>query len=330
MQINKSNRESAGAVLLIAIAVTLGAGPVFASDQDETVSKFRLQDIPFDGRQAYEYLRQICAIGPRSSGSPGMAIQQRLVADHFRLLGAQVGFQEFTARNPRDDSTVPMANMIVQWHPDRSERILLCTHYDTRPLPDRDARNPNGILLGADDGASGVALLMELGKWMPRLESKYGVDFVLFDGSQFVFKEGTWKKAGDPRFLGAEYFARLYASESPPCKYRKAVLLDMVGNEDLQIYQEFNSMSWRDTRPLVDEIWRAAYRIGVREFVPARKHDVSDDHLKVHDLGKIPTCAIIDFDYPYWRTEQDTPQHCSPLALAKVGWVMLDWLGKAK
>jgi hypothetical protein len=125
MHINKSNRESAGAVLLIAIAVTLGAGPVFASDQDETVSKFHLKDIPFDGRQAYEYLRQICAIGPRPSGSPGMAIQQRLVADHFRRLGAQVGFQEFTARNPRDDSTVPMANMIVQWHPDRSERILL-------------------------------------------------------------------------------------------------------------------------------------------------------------------------------------------------------------
>jgi hypothetical protein len=72
------------------------------------------------------------------------------------------------------------------------------------------------------------------------------------------------------------------------------------------------------------------YRIGVREFIPTRKHDVSDDHLKVHDVAKIRTCAIIDFDDPHWRTEQDTPLHCSPLALPKVGWVMLDWLGKAK
>jgi hypothetical protein len=316
--------------LLIAGIVAIGFKPLVASAPKEPTSKFRLEDIPFDGRQAYEYLKRICAIGPRPSGSAGMAMQQRLIADHFRRLGAQVGFQYFSARNPRDDSEVPMANMIVQWHPDRTERLLLCTHYDTRPLPDRDGRNPNGVLLGADDGASGVALLMELGKWMPRLESKYGVDFVLFDGSQFIFKEGTWKKEGDPRFLGADYFARLYVTDTPPCKYRKAVLLDMVGNEDLQVYQEFNSMSWRDTRPLVGEIWQVAYRIGVREFVPTRKHSVSDDHLKVHDVGKIPTCAIIDFDYPYWRTEQDTPFHCSPLALAKVGWVMLDWLAHAK
>jgi hypothetical protein len=329
MFFNHRCRATAQVVLLIAVVAHISK-PLFASDAEAPASKFRLEDIPFDGRQAYEYLKQICAIGPRPSGSAGMAIQQRLVADHFRRLGAHVGFQEFSARNPRDDSQVPMANMIVQWHPDRTERILLCTHYDTRPYPDKDARNPMGILLGADDGASGVALLMELGKWMPRLESRYGVDFVLFDGSQFVSKEGTWKKEGDPRFLGADHFARLYATDSPPCKYRKAVLLDMIGNEDLEVYQEFNSMSWRDTRPLVDEIWQAAYRIGVREFVPTRKHSVADDHLKVHDVGKIPTCAIIDFDYAYWRTEQDTPFHCSPLALAKVGWVMLDWLAKAK
>jgi glutaminyl-peptide cyclotransferase len=323
---------SALAITGMLMAGRFATGPVAlsASSPDEHVSKFRLEEIPFDGREAFEYLKQICAIGPRPSGSRGMVVQQRMVADHFRRLGAQVTFQEFRARNPLDESEMPMANMLVQWHPDRMERILLCTHYDTRPYPDRDGRNPGGVLLGANDGASGVALLMELGKWMPRLENHYGVDFVLFDGSQFVFREETWKKKGDKRFLGAEFFSRTYVAEPPPYKYRKAVLLDMIGNGDLQVYHEYNSMSWRDTRPLVDEIWQAAYRIGVREFVPTRKHSVSDDHLKVHDLGKIPTCAIIDFDDPYWRTEQDTPMHCSPLALAKVGWVMLDWLGKAK
>ncbi len=321
----------AGLVLVgLGAAITgLNRSHLVAAESDEHVSALRLEEIPFDGRAAYAYLRQICAFGPRPSGSAGMVAQQRFLSAHFQRLGAQVGFQEFTARNPLDNSTVRMANMIVQWHPDRPDRILLCTHYDTRPYPDRDTRNPNGTLLGANDGASGVALLMELGKWMPRLESKYGVDFVFFDGSEFAFKEGTWRKKGDPRFLGAEYFAHLYATESPPCKYRKAVLLDMVGSVDLQIDQEVNSMSWGDTRPLVDEIWRAAYRIGVREFIPARKHDVSDDHLKLHDVAKIPTAAIVDFDYPYSRTEQDTPFHCSPLSLAKVGWVIVEWLPKA-
>ena len=73
-----------------------------------------------------------------------MVAQQKLITDHFKKLGGQVSFQEFRERNPQDGSDVPMANMIVQWHPDRKERILLCTHYDTRPLPDEDKENPKG------------------------------------------------------------------------------------------------------------------------------------------------------------------------------------------
>ncbi len=303
---------------------------VSADPPDETVSKFRLDEVPFDGRQAYAYLQQLCSIGPRPSGSAGMVAQQKLIKEHFVRLGGIVSTQEFGAHSPVDQSVVPMANIIVQWHPDRAERILLCAHYDTKPFPDRDKENPGGILLGADDGASGVAVLMELGKSMPRLESKYGVDFALFDGSQYVFKTPAWKTPGDPRFLGAEYFARAYAGGQPPFKYRKAVLLDMVGNEHLQLYQESDSMGWRDTRPVVEDIWRTAYKAGVHEFVAARKHYVSDDHVRLHEIAKIPTCAVVDLDYPYWRTQQDTPAHCSPLALAKVGWVMLEWLRQAK
>ncbi|HEV2972740.1 MAG TPA: M28 family peptidase [Pirellulales bacterium] len=316
--------------LLMAAFLELDRAQVSAAAPQQRVSAFRLEDIPFDGRQAYEYLKQICAIGPRPSGSRGMVVQQKQIADHFQKLGGQVSIQQFQASNPLDGNPVPMANLIVQWHPDRTERILLCTHYDTRPYPDRDGRNPGGTLLGANDGASGVALLMELGKWMPRLESKYGIDFALFDGSQFVFKEGTRKKEGDPHFLGAEYFARTYAGAAAPFKYRWGLLLDMIGNEDLQVYEEFNSMSYRNTRPLVEDIWRVAYKTGVREFIATRKDSVSDDHLNLNEIAKIPTCAVIDFDYPYWRTEQDTPLHCSPLALAKVGWVMLEWLKQAK
>ena len=127
---------------------------------------------PLDALRAYRYLEQICDLGPRYSGSPGMRAQQELLQKHFEQLGGRVTLQELTARNPLG-GTVPMANMIVQWHPERKERILLCAHYDTRPLPDRDPnpqRQRDGIFIGANDGASGVAALMELAHQMPDLD----------------------------------------------------------------------------------------------------------------------------------------------------------------
>jgi hypothetical protein len=316
--------------LLAAAAILDRAWPPASALAAEKTPPLTLEQIPFDGRAAYEYLKQICAVGPRPSGSAGMVAQQKVVSEHFQRLGAQVHFQEFRASNPLDQSSVPMANMIIEWYPDRTERILLCTHYDTRPLPDHDPHNVNGVHIGANDGASGLAVLMELGKWMPRLESKYGVDFVLFDGSRFVFKDGKWGKKGDPYFLGAEHFAKAYVSDPPPYKYRWGLMLNMVGSQDLQVYEEMNSMSYRATRPLVEDIWRAAYHTGVRDFVATRKDTVSDDHIRLNEIAKIPTCEIVDFDDPTWRTQQDIPQHCSPLSLAKVGWVVLQWLPQAK
>ncbi len=326
--------------VVIAACLIVGGYMIFSAarigsteDANEGVSKLTLDDIPadeFDGRAAYDDLKKICAIGPRPSGSPNIAVQQKLMVDHFTKLGGQVSKQEFNARNPQDGSPIPMVNIIVAWHPERKERILLCTHYDTRPFPDRDKRNPKGVFVGANDGGSGVAVLMELAKAMPKLDSKYGVDFVLFDGEEFVFRERSITGAGDPYFLGAEYFARDYAGSKPDFKYRWGVLLDMVGDTDLKIYHESNSVTWPDTRPLVDDIWRTAGRLGVKEFIPRRKYSVYDDHLRLHDIGKIPTCDIIDFDYPYWHTEGDTAEHCSPLALAKVGWVVLEWLKQVK
>ena len=100
----------------------------------------------------------------------------------------------------------------------------------------------------------------------------------------------------------------------------------MIGDADLQIYQERYSMGWEDTRPLVEQLWATAARLGVREFVNRRKYAIRDDHLPLRNVGKIPTCNIIDFDYPYWHTEADTPNKCSARSLAKVGWVVLEWL----
>lgn len=320
-----SRRTVLSAVVMLALAVAAGVLALVGHRAwdpaaEAAVSRLRLEDIPFNGTRAYQYLAQLCQIGPRMSGSPGMKAQQQLLADHFTKLGAQVEFQRFDYAHPLDGSPVPIANLIVHWHPDSRDRILLCTHYDTLPLPLRDPVNPRGRFVGANDGGSGTAILMELGNEMARLRPALGVDFVFFDAEEFMFHEqGRF-------FVGSEHFARHYAQSNPPYRYRWGILLDMVGDADLQIYQEGYSVSWPDTRPLVDDLWATARRLGVREFLFQTRHYVRDDHVPLHDLAGIPTCNVIDFDYRYWHTQADTLNHCSALSLAKVGWVVLEWL----
>jgi hypothetical protein len=252
-----------------------------------------------------------------------MQAQQKMLAAHFQKLGGKVRYQKFRVRHPLDGSAVPMANMIVEWHPERRQRILLCTHYDTRPFPDQDPRNPRGTFIGANDGASGPALMMELAHHMPSLAGALGVDFALFDGEEFVFQER------DPYFIGSEYFALEYVNRPAGPRYRWAVLLDMVGDADLQVYPDRHTMSWDDSRPLVNAIWGTARRLGVVEFDVNKRCDVLDDHLKLHNIGRIPSCDIIDFRFPAWHTQADTPERCSALSLAKVGWVVQTWLRDA-
>ena len=289
------------------------------------VSRLSLDDIPFDGRQAYAYLKDICALGSRTSDTRGMHAQQKMLTDHFTRLGGKVHQQKFRIRHPSTGEPVSMANLIVEWHPERRERILLCTHYDTRPFPDQDPRNPRGLFVGANDGASGTALLMELGRHMADLDGTLGVDFVFFDGEEYV-----WEDRRDPYFIGSEYFATQYANaRSRPYEYRSAVLLDMVGDADLQIYPDRHTLSWDDSRQLVDAIWGTAARLGVVEFSLDRRYDVLDDHIKLHDIAKIPACDIIDFRFPDWHTQNDVPARCSALSLAKVGWVVQEWLKQA-
>jgi glutaminyl-peptide cyclotransferase len=305
-----------------AIVLWPGHGP--DNHAEGADSGLTLQDIPFNGPRAYDYLKKLCAIGPRPSGSPGMTAQQTLLAEHFKKCGGQVEFQRFRIPDPRRPAGPPavsIANIIVRWHPKATKRILLAAHYDTLPYPLED-RNPWGRFVGANDNASGVAILMELAHEMPKLELNYGVDFVLLDAEEYMYqKDGQF-------FIGSEYFARQYAGSRLPYRYHWGVLLDMVGGKNLQLYQEGHGLAWRDTRPLVESIWATANRLGVREFIAKGKHTIRDDHVTLHDIGGIPCIDIIDAppDYPPWHTQADTPEACSALSLAKVGWVLREWL----
>jgi hypothetical protein len=303
--------------------VLIGAlvvGPA-AAGEDVAVSDF-------SGDAAMRHLEAICALGPRPSGSPGMVAQRRMVTEHFRAAGATVTPQAFGIRDRRTGQAVHMENLIVRWHPHRAERVLVGAHYDTRPFPDRDPADPKGIFLGANDGASGVALLMELGRFMPALAGPVGVDFVLFDAEEYVVAPR------DPYCLGSNFFARQEVArrQADPAshRYRCGVIVDMVADKDLEIWQEQHGVSWPETLPVIEQIWGTAARLGVRQFVPRPRHRVEDDHVPLRMIARIPTCDIIDFDFPQWHTTHDTPANCSATSLQAVGRVVLAWLRQQK
>jgi len=314
-------------ILALAAMLALAGSSAWAQQPDVGEQKEK-----FNGERAYSYLKQICKLGSRMSGSQGMRRQQELLEKHFADLGGQVEYQRFKLqRHPLTGRPVPMANLIVRWHPESTERILLCAHYDTRPRPDQEPNERlrrNGPFIGANDGGSGTAVLMELGHHIKNLPDRYGVDFVFFDAEEFVFNERE-----DKYFLGSEWFARDMVANPPNHRYVAGVLLDMVGDAELSIYQERSSATWPDTQSLVKEIWGTAARLGVNEFIPhvGYRGPIRDDHLPLHDIAGIPIIDVIDFHYPdrrnsYWHTTSDTPARCSADSLGKVGWVMQEWL----
>ncbi len=293
----------------------------FAGKSDQATNQ---QPTQFDAAAAFKHLEAVCQIGPRYSGSQGMALQQEYLQKHFSNLGAGVFSQTFSIRHPNNGKQVMLKNLLVRWHPERKNRLLICCHYDTRPFPDRDPVNPRGAFIGANDGGSGVALLCELGKHMSTIQGKLGVDFVFFDAEEFVFVHRR-----DPLFVGSTHFAKEYAKGNVRAKYRAGVLVDMVGDKDLQIYYEGNSL--KKAPRVTRHLWDIAARLEIKEFVRERRHQIRDDHLPLNQIAKIPVCDIIDFDFPvqgngYWHTQKDTLENCSADSLGKVGSVVLQWI----
>ena len=311
--------------MLAALAIIALFGRRLAAD-----SPLKLEKIPFNGARAFGYLKQLCDLGPRPAARKAMIAQQNFLKEHFEKLGAKVDLQRFTAPYPADGPDekmigrdVPMANMIVRFNPEGRERIMFCGHYDTLPFPLHDPVDRRGRFVGANDNGSGIAVLMELGNELAQHPPKMGVDFVFFDGEEFIFKDdGKY-------FWGSEHFADDYVKHPPAFRYRYAVLMDMVGSAELRLPQEPNSVTWDDSRPLVKQIWATAARLDVQEFVPRPALDaIRDDHVALHDVAKIPACDLIGMAAyrKYWHTQGDTPEHCSALSLAKVGWVLQEWL----
>lgn len=280
--------------------------------------------IAFDGERAMSYLRKLCDIGPRISGSDGMLRQQEILKEHFEKFGGTVSFQRFEVRQHSRPRPTRMANLIVTWFPERERRILLCGHYDTRPLADQepDRRNWTKPFLSANDGTSTVAWMMEWAHHVKSMDLKVGLDFVLFDGEEYIFEPGR-----DEYFLGSKHFAAEYRRRPPPHRYIAGVLLDLFAGKNAVFPVEGNSLFHAGR--LAEEIWRLAAQLEVKAFKWVQGPTVDDDHLALNAVG-IPTIDIIDFDYPHWHKLTDLPENCSPDSMAAVSRVLSVWLQQIK
>ncbi len=263
----------------------------------------------FDEKNAFRLLEKQCSFGTRNPGGEGHRLCGEFLVSYLKKYSNSVEKQNFTPELP--NNTIPMYNIITSFDLLKQNRILLCAHWDTRPRADKESDSTKALkpILGANDGASGVAVLLEIARLVSTYPPPIGITIVLFDGED-------WGKAGDLEHfsLGSKYYASQKSYPYPDY----GILLDMIGDKDLQIYME--EYSYYTNPALVESIWisRAIAELGLVSFVPRLKYQVYDDHIPLIKAG-IPMVDIIDFDYPYWHTLSDTPDKCSPKSLKQIG-----------
>jgi len=272
----------------------------------------------FDGKYAYEkYFLAQMNFGPRPAGSAANRATGDYIIAQLNELKWKVETQEFVYRN------VPIRNIIAKMAQGRGPIIVIGAHYDTRPRADQDPANRTLPILGANDGASGVAVLLELARVLDTAKLKNEVWLAFFDAEDngdlstcdlmptpnCDTTPWTWS-------IGATYVAEYL----PSIPYA-VIVLDMIGDADQNIYYEHNS-----DKELQQELWSIAARLGyTRQFIPEFKWSMSDDHTPFLQRG-IRAVDIIDFDYPYWHTTQDTADKVSAESLERVGRVVQTWL----
>ncbi len=276
------------------------------------------QDPPlFDGEKAYAILKKQCDFGPRVPGTLAHQKCRDYLVTALRGYADQVSTQDFLHTFGTPVQSARASNIIANFQSAKGDRVLLCAHWDCRHIADEDpdVNNRNKPVLGANDGASGVAVLLEIARLLKAQPPRQGVDIVLFDA------EDQGNHQDNRSFAkGSQFFARHVVPTFNP---RYGILLDLVGDKDLAIYQEAYSLQM--ARPVVDKVWAAAQKLGISEFIPQQGYAVFDDHIPLLERG-IPCIDIIDFDYKYWHTVSDTPDKCSAASLEKVGRTVLEVL----
>ena len=280
----------------------------------------------FNADSAYTYIKQQVAFGPRIAGSEAHELCEKYFVDFFKRQHIEFMVQEFKSRS-FDGKILNGKNIIASINPQDQRRIMLSAHWDSRPFADQDDNDANHYtpIDGANDGASGVGVLMEVARLLSKNNPTIGVDIVLFDledygqhasGSYKANSENTW-------CLGSQYWSK--NPHKPGYDARYGILLDMVGAQGAVFYKEYYSRIYAPG--VLSKVWKAAEHIGYGNYFKDMDGGaVLDDHVFINKNAYIPTIDIIHYDqqsgsgfFPYWHTVEDKLDKIDPFSLEVVG-----------
>jgi len=278
----------------------------------------------WDGQRAMSDIADLLRFTPRAIDTPGHDeaidyIKAAMAKSNADVVTTQRWTFTDTAGKPH-----AMTNIIARFQPANPHRIIVATHYDSIVRAYRDAKNPEGLMPGANNSASGVAVLLETARVLTLLpKPAIGIDMIFFDGEEGPKALG----AGDPDWMaiGSPYFVAHLHDFYPAQKPEKAVVFDMVCDKDLHLQPEPSSLA--DALSEVKKFWTVGMAIAPKAFsTKSTSYPISDDHTALNGAG-IPSFLVIDFDYePYFNTTQDTIDKCSAGSLQAVGRTLLQYL----
>jgi len=297
-------------VLAALVGCTGSVSSAQGDDNQLTPDNDNLQvlSLDFSGTRAFDLLKRQVALGPRVPDSSQHAQCRELIADELEPYCTRISEQAFSRTVNGRDYT--FRNIIAYIHPNAQKLIVLAAHYDTRPFADHDRpENYSTPIPGANDGASGVAVLLELARVLHgRLPDEVGILFLFTDG------EDTGLTASQ-MFSGAEYFAN-HMSYELKRRIEFGILLDMIGDASLNIKPEKHSETVASG--IYDALLELQGMLELSGFMDVGQYNVLDDHIAFIEQG-IRMYDLIDFDYSYWHTVEDTVGHCSADSLQTVG-----------
>jgi glutaminyl-peptide cyclotransferase len=279
----------------------------------------------FNAERAFADVEKLVAFGPRVPNTPAHAAALEFLRQELAATTSQLQLQAFTAQ-AYDNTQLELTNLVASFNPEATDRIMILTHWDSRPWADLDPdpKNRTKPVPAANDGGSGTAVLLELARAMKESAPPIGVDLLLDDGEDYGISDSDDLNR---YFLGAKYFVKTKPAGYNP---RFAILLDMVGDKDAQFLKEGHSLERAGA--FTNEVWKAASDLGLSTFRQMRGDAISDDHTPFLDAG-IPAVDIIDIDLVgnkspdprrrYWHTIDDLPKHLSPNTMGEVGKLLL-------
>jgi glutaminyl-peptide cyclotransferase len=285
--------------LIVALGLLASCLKEKKSKAIKTEAPARVINIPkFNGDSAYYFVKRQVDFGPRIPNTKSHRAAGDYLVKRLKGYGADINIQEFESANYQGGQ-LALKNIIASFNPSEAKRILLAAHWDTRPFSDKDKQKPNATFDGANDGASGVAVLLEVARVLSAQTPEVGVDIILFDGEDWGEKEGSQGSHPLPEnlkewwCLGSQYWAKHKHKQNYSAYY--GVLLDMVGAKNAQFHREGYSLEYAPS--IVEKVWNTASRLGYSHvFVKRNQGGVTDDHVFVNEIAKIPMVDIIHYD----------------------------------